>query len=268
MSGTITQEIDQIIDAGMARPNGRSQAPLNEGNQKPSGEPQPGNNSDNNSEHRIKKHIQERDTARTENSQLKQQLAQMQGQLDTFSKFVKPEPEADPTEDMTDTEAAMFKTIQNLESQIKEIGGAVNGVQQVALKNDYRNREQTFWANNPNISSDDAQVEARELVRDYSKENPSAAQELLKGNISLQNFYDMALMKSGNVVVNKAAQDSTKVFGDGRTESTAPRSEYAEPDAFDTAKVELKDKNSVNKKEAVTVGIKAIADEIVSSMDV
>jgi hypothetical protein len=184
-----------------------------------------------------------------------------------MKKFIKPTEsnEPDPTENMTQTEAALYRGIKQLETQLQTLYGNMQGIQTKVVKKEYEAEEGQFYTAY-GLETDSQKEEARELVKGFVKDEPEIMQRLLSGQIKVGRVYELALLKSGNPIMKQATQDPSSVFGNGRPEPATPRSESRNANVFEQAKAVLRDKDSTNKKQAVDVGISSIVDDLLNSM--
>lgn len=221
-----------------------------------------------NAEFRAKKHKEERDQLASKLSEKDQMIANLQGQMDALTKLVKPEvvePEVDPTEHMTQTESALYNGIKQLEAKLQELAGNLNGVQSKVVSKEHEQEENAFYEAYE-LKTPESREEAKELVKGYVKDDPELLKGLLSGKFKIGKIYEYALLQSGKPIFKNATQDPTKVFGNGRPESTPVNGSNSKPNVLEEAKKVLKDKDSSEKKKAVDVGIGVIVDELLSQM--
>lgn len=199
-----------------------------------------------------------------ERNRIREELASLKGEL-TALKDVMVNPkqeEEDPTEYMSEQEKSLYLRTKQLEDEILKTREILNGIANKVVSSENKLREENFFKNNPDIKD---KSEAKELILNYVKTKPAIAKELLNGEVDLQGVYELALLRSGKPILPKQ-EDSTAVFGNGKSEPSAPRVEDSKPDRYKDALSVLKNKDSENKKDAIDIGLNEIAKDIVSFM--
>lgn len=215
---------------------------------------------------RIKKALEQRDEARKKAEELESKMAHIQGQIDAMVKM-NTTPEQDPTEVMTDTEKALYLELQKTKQEMQSMADMVNQVEQKSKQNEYQTREENFWKSNPQYDTEEKKQEIREAMTEYAKSNQEIAKLLLQGQITLNEVHTLALIKAGKFPTTQSKpEDSTKVFGNGKTEPSPVNVAATGSNDVEKAIKILRNKESTNKGEATDVIVKTFANDIMAGM--
>lgn len=219
-----------------------------------------------NYEIRLEKFKKQRDEQMAKNQELESRIAHLQGQIETVLKLGQ-QPEQDPTEMMDDVQKALYLELQKAKQDQAKMAEMLASVENRARQQEYTTREDMFFKSNPQYDTEDKKQEARDTMIEYAKANPKVGKLLLDGEISLNEVHTLALIKSGKLPnLQSKAQDSTKVFGNGKTEQ--PSSNVASEGISNVEKAIkiLRNKESTNKGEASNVLIDSFADSVIEGM--
>lgn len=211
---------------------------------------------------RYEKNKKKLDSVLSENSELKQALARLEGKFEMFTSQSEAgkEPEVDPTEEMTATEKFLYEQNKKLQETIEGLNGKVGSFEEEKQKADWKAQEKTFYEQNKELDP----AKTKEVIVNYVKNNEEVGRLLLQKKLSLSQVYGLA---NPQKKAESSTQDSSTVFGNGKTEPAKPRMAQSDDGQIRSAIDTLRSESSMNKGEAVEILGGSIVDDIVSLLD-
>jgi len=219
---------------------------------------------------RLEKMKKQRDDATQEMQALKEQFAELKGQISAFKDLNNNngdiDTEVDPTEYMDDVQKLNYTETQNLKEQVKQLTDVIQGIQTDKTKDKIQKQEDNFFDSKPELKAKKDEV-VGELL-DYLKDKPSIKAMIKEGSVTLNEVYGMYSASKPQSTKTSQVSNPDKFFSGHSEPVQSNRDQVSENDVNRKKALRiLRNKESMNKSDAVNYLKDTITSDLISQLD-
>ena len=219
---------------------------------------------------RLEKMKKQRDDATKEMQTLKEQFAELKGQISAFKDFNNNngdiDPEVDPTEYMDDVQKLNYTENQKIKEQVKQLTDVIQGIQTDKTKDKIQKQEDNFFDSKPELKAKKDEV-VGELL-DYLQDKPSIKAMIKDGSVTLNEVYGMYSASKPQSTKRSQVSNPDKIFSGHSEPVQANRDQVSENDVNRKKALSiLRNKESMNKSDAVNYLKDTITSDLISQLD-
>ena len=218
-----------------------------------------------NSKIRLDKMRDQRDNARKNNNDLANRLSELKGKLSVHEdKDKSDDNDTDPTEYMDDSTKVIYEQNKNIKSEIAELMSTVSKMKQGESVKNLEEQENRFFDNKPELK--DKRQEVVDDLLNYLKEKPKMKEMLLDKQLTINQVYASLSASRPSSLKQSEVSNPGAVFS-GQSNSAPSALEVSQKESNHRKALSiLKDKTSVNKREATEFLQSGIVDDIIGAL--